>query len=59
MKLLGLVSNFFIHVSVSNLHIATIGPPDRSNIQGGIDKSGILKILFKNLTAQLKIIRFY
>jgi hypothetical protein len=28
-------------------------------IQGGSDKSGILKEFFKNHTAQLKIIRFY
>ncbi len=29
------------------------------NIQGGSDKSGILKIFLENHTAQLKIIRFY
>jgi len=29
------------------------------NIQGGSDKSGIVKVFFKNHTAQLKIIRFY
>jgi hypothetical protein len=28
-------------------------------VQGGSDKSGILKIFFENQTAQLKIIRFY
>ncbi len=28
-------------------------------IQGGSDKSGILKIFLENHTAQLKIIRFY
>jgi hypothetical protein len=28
-------------------------------IQGGSDKSGILKLFLENLTAQLKIIRFY
>ncbi len=28
-------------------------------IQGGSDKSGILKIFLENLTAQLKIIQFY
>jgi hypothetical protein len=28
------------------------------SIQGGSDKSGILKIFFENHTAQLKIIRF-
>jgi hypothetical protein len=28
-------------------------------IQGGSDKSGILKIFLKNRTAQLKIIRFF
>jgi hypothetical protein len=30
-----------------------------NGIQGGSDKSGILKILVENLTAQLKIIQFY
>jgi hypothetical protein len=29
------------------------------DIQGGSDKSGILKIFVENHTAQLKIIRFY
>jgi hypothetical protein len=28
-------------------------------VQGGSDNSGILKTFFKNLTAQLKIVRFY
>jgi hypothetical protein len=28
-------------------------------VQGGSDKSGILKIFLENHTAQLKIIRFY
>jgi hypothetical protein len=28
-------------------------------VQGGSDKSGILKVFFKNYTAQLKIIRFH
>ncbi len=29
------------------------------HIQGGSDKSGLLKIFLENHTAQLKIIRFY
>ena len=29
------------------------------NIQGGSDKSGLLHLFLENLTAQLKIIRFY
>jgi hypothetical protein len=28
-------------------------------LQGGSDKSGILKIFLENLTAQLKVIQFY
>jgi hypothetical protein len=33
--------------------------PSRHDIQGGSDKSGILKIFLENLTAQLKVIQFY
>jgi hypothetical protein len=29
------------------------------DIQGGSDESGIFKVIFKNHTAELKIIRFY
>jgi hypothetical protein len=67
-ELRGLSPNFYIHVSVSDLYIPTIGLPilrqenmwtDPGSIQGGSDKSGILKVFLENLTAQLKIIRFY
>ncbi len=62
MKLCCLVPNFYIHVSVSDLYILTIGPrqTDRGNTvyRGGSDKSGIFFFLLSNDTAQLKIIRF-
>ncbi len=41
-----------------NISITTSNP-DTMFLQGGSDKSGMLKIFLENHTAQLKIIRFY
>jgi hypothetical protein len=63
MNLCGVARSSYIH-----LYIPRIGLPiwlqqnkqtNHGNIKGGSDKSGILKILLENHTAQLKIIRFY
>jgi hypothetical protein len=50
----------FCLIGISLKKCATFAPfLVKTKIQGGSDKSGILKTVLQNHTAQLKIIRFY